>query len=214
MITLVSTSKSHHRAILTTVSSSPTNFLYSKGEKVTAKAHGGSIDIEGVSVALVDDKLRIQKIETWFDPMEMFKQIAPHGVVNKEIVNRKVGRSDDVENSAESEGHDDTAERPKSGTADNPNKTVVDTPSIASQKTLETSQKHDAGAKEQPEDAVDDLLSRSVEQVHLQPKDMEKAVDPKAGDAVVAPANSEEVKLTHEEMSRIAPMECPFMNRE
>jgi hypothetical protein len=63
---------------------------YSKGEKVTAKAHGGLIDIQGVTVAEVDDKIRMQAIQTWMDPLEMFRQIAPYGVVNKETMNRKV----------------------------------------------------------------------------------------------------------------------------
>ncbi|KAI9759475.1 MAG: hypothetical protein M4579_002315 [Chaenotheca gracillima] len=54
-----------------------------KGEKVTAKAHGRQISIEGVTVAQVDDKIRLQKVETWFDPLEMFRQIAPNGIVNK-----------------------------------------------------------------------------------------------------------------------------------
>ena len=47
----------------------------SKGEKITAKAHGGPIDIEGVTVALVDDQLRLQSVESWFDTMEMFRQM-------------------------------------------------------------------------------------------------------------------------------------------
>jgi hypothetical protein len=34
-------------------------------------------------VAKVDDKVRLQSVETWFDPMEMFRQIAPTGVVNR-----------------------------------------------------------------------------------------------------------------------------------
>ena len=58
---------------------------HSKGEKVTAKAHGGQIDIQGITVAKVDDKVRLQSVETWFDPMEMFRQIAPNGIVNKVI---------------------------------------------------------------------------------------------------------------------------------
>ncbi|KAK8166320.1 putative pathogen-related protein [Phyllosticta citrichinensis] len=57
-----------------------------RGEKVTAKAHGGSIDIQGVTVAKVDDKVRLQRVETWFDPMEMFRKIAPQGIVNKEPI--------------------------------------------------------------------------------------------------------------------------------
>lgn len=35
----------------------------------------------------MDDKVRLQSVETWFDPLEMFRQIAPHGIVNKTIVN-------------------------------------------------------------------------------------------------------------------------------
>lgn len=55
-----------------------------KGEKVTAKAHGGAIDIQGVTVATVNDKVQLQDVRTWFDPMDMFRQIAPNGVVKKE----------------------------------------------------------------------------------------------------------------------------------
>lgn len=68
-----------------------TDIRHSKGEKVTAKAHGGSIDIQGVTVATVDDKLRLQSVHTWMDPMEMFRQIAPEGIVNKEAVGHKMG---------------------------------------------------------------------------------------------------------------------------
>lgn len=62
-----------------------------KGEKVTVKAHGGAIDIQGVTVAEVDDKVRLQAVNTWFDPLEMFRQIAPSGIVNKQVVDYKVG---------------------------------------------------------------------------------------------------------------------------
>lgn len=51
----------------------------SKGEKVTIKAHGGPIDIEGIAVAEVNDKLQLQKVEVFFDPMTMFRQMAPDG---------------------------------------------------------------------------------------------------------------------------------------
>ncbi|OCK85442.1 hypothetical protein K432DRAFT_439311 [Lepidopterella palustris CBS 459.81] len=68
-----------------------------KGDKVTAKAHGGPIDIEGVTVATVDDKVRLQQVQTWFDPLEMFRQIAPNGVVNKEIVPKKIEATSDAE---------------------------------------------------------------------------------------------------------------------
>ena len=64
--------------------------ISSKGEKVVAKAHGGPIEIFGVTVAKVDDKVRLQELDTWFDPLDMFRQIAPKGIVNKENMNRKV----------------------------------------------------------------------------------------------------------------------------
>jgi hypothetical protein len=52
---------------------------------VTAKAHGGSIDIQGVTIAHLSDKHQVTKLETWFDPVEMFRQIAPEGIVKKEV---------------------------------------------------------------------------------------------------------------------------------
>lgn len=50
--------------------------LCSKNEKITLKAHGGLIDIEGLAVAKVNDKLQIQSVEVWFDPQMMFRQMA------------------------------------------------------------------------------------------------------------------------------------------
>ncbi|KAJ7143533.1 hypothetical protein C8R43DRAFT_1014489 [Mycena crocata] len=46
-----------------------------KGERVTIKAHGKVLEIEGMTVAVVNDKLQLQKVETWFDPLEMFRQM-------------------------------------------------------------------------------------------------------------------------------------------
>ncbi|KAH8847199.1 hypothetical protein MCOR07_004245 [Pyricularia oryzae] len=46
-----------------------------KGEKVTMKAHGGTIDIEGIAVATLNEKLQIKKVDIWFDPMAMFHQM-------------------------------------------------------------------------------------------------------------------------------------------
>ena len=63
-----------------------------KGERVTAKAHGGLIELLGTTWAWVDDQVRVKKLETWFDPLEMFRQIAPNGIINKETVQpEKVG---------------------------------------------------------------------------------------------------------------------------
>ena len=57
----------------------------SKGEKVTIPAHGQTISIQGVTVANLDDKFQVTKLETWFDPLDMFRQIAPKGLGNKEV---------------------------------------------------------------------------------------------------------------------------------
>lgn len=55
--------------------------LHRKGEEVRVKAHGGVISIEGVIVAKVNEALQIKSIDTWFDPMEMFRQIVKEGGV-------------------------------------------------------------------------------------------------------------------------------------
>jgi hypothetical protein len=34
-------------------------------------------------VAEVNDKVQLGKVETWYDPLIMFRQIAPNGVVNE-----------------------------------------------------------------------------------------------------------------------------------
>ncbi|CAI6269553.1 unnamed protein product [Periconia digitata] len=74
-----------------------------KGQKVTAKAHGGAIDIQGVTVATVNEKLQLQSVRTWFDPLDMFRQIAPDGVVKKEAVDKGLSPEDalDSENKVE-----------------------------------------------------------------------------------------------------------------
>ncbi|KAL5359690.1 hypothetical protein BJX96DRAFT_60863 [Aspergillus floccosus] len=47
-----------------------------RGEKTTIKAHGGLIDIQGIVIAKVNAALQLEKIDVWYDPMEMFRQIA------------------------------------------------------------------------------------------------------------------------------------------
>lgn len=61
-----------HVCLLTRQRCFPTQ---SKGEKVTMKAHGGTIDIEGIAVATLNEKLQIKKVDIWFDPMAMFHQM-------------------------------------------------------------------------------------------------------------------------------------------
>jgi hypothetical protein len=54
---------------------------------VKVKAHKGQIEIYGMTVAVVNEKsLQIETLETYFDPHEMFRQIAPFGVVNRVTV--------------------------------------------------------------------------------------------------------------------------------
>ncbi|KAI1205192.1 uncharacterized protein F4807DRAFT_443821 [Annulohypoxylon truncatum] len=54
------------------------------GEKVTVKANGQLIDIEGVTVAHLNSKFQVTELKTWFDSNEMFKQMDPDGVaINK-----------------------------------------------------------------------------------------------------------------------------------
>lgn len=65
---------------------SPLIYSSSQGEKVTIPAHGKTVSIQGVTVATVNEKVQLQKVETWFDPLDMFRQIAPNGIVNKEVV--------------------------------------------------------------------------------------------------------------------------------
>lgn len=256
---------------------------HSKGEKVTAKAHGGPIDIQGVTVATVDDKVRLQAVDTWFDPLDMFRQIAPNGVVNKEVMNRKVDPVDALDtvnpdnnglkiaaehNNPSSEHAKDKAPEdilPKhvsNGTGQaadafvphqgaDANKAAdghTTEASFSAQKVVASAAEHGAsaelskpaanytgsngshaaGSSEKPQhnvdesratgtyDAVDKHLEGSSEKVHPHPHDMEKAVKPAPGEAVAAPADSAETKMTHEEMSRLGNAgECPFlMNRE
>ncbi|EME49153.1 hypothetical protein DOTSEDRAFT_49468 [Dothistroma septosporum NZE10] len=313
-----------------------------KGEKVTAKAHGGLIDIQGVTVATVDDKVRLQDLQTWMDPLEMFRQIAPGGVVNRSVMNRKVDKEAALDLPAytvgknAAEAHDQRDDLPETtqskhvldstgqyadapvlhvgtmsqnhqqsisgsavetGNSPQPAKdvaqsqsqdvwhdaqdtvpqaqSIVDTAAsqgaeivvnkpasnfheakykasdgepLASEvqddpkeiserhtsttphsvytsavtgdedKILEPAQRgdmvdesKDTGAR----DAIDDYLERSADEVHPQPKDVEKEVQPNAGEAVAAAPESDETRATFAEMSRISASECPFlMNRE
>ncbi|EFR01629.1 hypothetical protein MGYG_04632 [Nannizzia gypsea CBS 118893] len=50
-----------------------------KGDKVTVKAHNGPIDIKGIVIIKVNNKLQIQSIKVWQNPIEIFRQIAKNG---------------------------------------------------------------------------------------------------------------------------------------
>ncbi|KAL9080331.1 MAG: hypothetical protein Q9157_000859 [Trypethelium eluteriae] len=183
-----------------------------KGEKITAKAHGGQIDIEGVTVAEVNDKLQVVKLETWFDPLEMFRQITPNGVINKEIVMKRV-----EPNGTASLGQEDLSSQTEeekaalgaiASSAVNGEEAIRTNPSTLSDPTIGMTPS--AGP-----DAIDHHLAKESDEVHPHLKEIETAVHPGPGEAVAASPDSEETKATHEEMSKVTPTECPFLlNRE
>ena len=53
-------------------------------EKVEIQAHGGPIDIEGITVAKVNDNLQVQALDIWYDPMAMFRQISREHQISSE----------------------------------------------------------------------------------------------------------------------------------
>ena len=306
-----------------------------------AKAHGGPIEIYGVTVAHVDDKVRLQAVDTWFDPLEMFRQIAPHGIINKTPMNRKVDlesaldvgpefapakpRSEDPSNGAdgvsiaqqheragtehgdepapedvipkhisnstgkpadafvphqradtdkkateqssappaaqtdapssaqtlvdaaatqgahadvekpESNFHDaqehqtepptaanpeDVSSGPTTSTSDSTVPRSIYTSSVTGAeenviKAARSGEYVDEQVRYGTHDAVDEHLEKSAAEVHPHSHATEDAVKPQPGEAIAVPADAEEARATHEEMSRISAGECPFlMNRE
>lgn len=226
-------------------------------------------------------------MDTWFDPLEMFRQIAPGGVVNKEIMNRKVDLADALDTvvpnndgvKIANEHNDPSSEHAKdpapedllpkhisNGTgkpadafvphqgadtemtdekslaeptnpaqeivanaAENgadaelskpaPNfneATAISNGNGFAKEPVQSADQIDESRATGTYDAVDELLESSAEKVHPHPHNMEETVKPSAGEAVAAPADSTETKMTHEEMSKLGNAgECPFlMNRE
>ncbi|KAH8834783.1 hypothetical protein DL96DRAFT_1665888 [Flagelloscypha sp. PMI_526] len=67
-----------------------------QGCRIRIKAHGGQIDIQGVTVAKVNDKFQITSLETWFDPLEMFAQMRPDDkTLNVEFDDRDTPEEED-----------------------------------------------------------------------------------------------------------------------
>ena len=163
-------------------------------------------------MAHVNDKLQVQKLETWFDPLEMFRQITPNGIVNKEISGHKVEL--DGTEPAEKEVPSRQAREEQaplsaiSSSTVNGEETRRMEPAKISDPTV-------GATPGQRPDGIDRHLAKTADDVHPHPKDAEMAVRPVAGQSVAAPADSEETKATHEEMSKATSAECPFlMNRE
>ncbi|KAI0453339.1 hypothetical protein F5B21DRAFT_479668 [Xylaria acuta] len=49
------------------------------GESVRVAAHNRLIDITGLTVAYLNEKMQVTKLKTWFDSEEMFRQMDPNG---------------------------------------------------------------------------------------------------------------------------------------
>lgn len=165
----------------------------------------------------------MQAVETWFDPVDMFRQIAPKGIVTKQSRNP-------IDLAAQLD-----AEVPP--TDNNP-------PSHSASINLEKSEKSDNVTVDGLKKMFGDLIT-ALEQFAM-PKisdqlpstmrssansswvklssansgsDEEKAnvstqVEATLGAAVATPAVAEETRAVHAEMSRITSAECPFLNRE
>ncbi|KAK0939611.1 hypothetical protein LTR29_008861 [Friedmanniomyces endolithicus] len=145
-----------------------------KGEKIVAKAHGGPIEIYGVTVATVDEKVRLQTVDTWFDPLEMFRQIAPGGIVNKTVMNRKV----DMETALDD---DATAEKPNG---------------VAETSTTEQS-KEAATESTKSEDTVSSSTDvKSADQVAADPTDVPAARFANDGVKIAEQHNKEGAEVT------------------
>ena len=162
-------------------------------------------------------------METWFDPLEMFRQIAPNGIVNKSVRGSDDDDDDEKSVSEADKGKGETAsatsnERNEAATQDQTEKP----------KTEETEAKGEAeqdnlikefNEKSTLEDKTEESPkppAQNAESTIVDPPTPAAEVDPLIPkDAIAAPANSEETRRVHEEMSNITAAECPFlMNKE
>lgn len=203
------------------------------------------------------------------DSMEMFRQIAPSGIINKSIVDQKDGSNpgDRMEDGADAKPavandeenkdglvpgekpdlnfaggipgkEDPRGERAASANPSAPDTT--DSPSTANlldkdSRSIYTSavtgheepkdpalayRTHpDFDASKVPEGHVEnedrgEELEKPAGEVHPVPKTAEESAKPGKGEAVVAEKDSQEARETYEEMSRVTPAQCPFMNKE
>ena len=46
------------------------------GDSVTIKAHGGAVELYGMTVAELDEQYKIMRLDTWFDPVSLFREYA------------------------------------------------------------------------------------------------------------------------------------------
>lgn len=161
------------------------------------------------------------------DPLEMFRQAAPNGIVNKEICKFAPGQdlaaqlddpievSDVFEYAQTGPGSTkDTANEKVSRAIDS----VISTLACLRSDIWGSTSKDELKNIKTPDlDTSGRTRTNAVTASNF--SSVDKIADVKGelapSNAVVVPASSSNTKATHEEMSRIAPVECPFlMNRD
>lgn len=186
--------------------------------------------------------MRLQAVDTYFDPLEMFRQMAPAGIVNRQAINKKVFAVDKAAALDSSVLMDEPALHSHPSRSRSQSRSSRDTKPAAATQTSEVSEVNvprslysssvtgnvedrlregllgttrDQSAASGVRDGVDEHLEKPATEVHPHPKTMEELLQPNPGEAVAAPPDSEETVMTHEELSTITATECPFlMNRE
>lgn len=158
--------------------------MCSSGKKVTVKGHGGLIDIQGVTVAQVDDQVRLQKVETWFDPMEMFRQIAPNGITDENLTEPESRPAERQDNEPSKDGHS-TSQEDK---IDAGSTTTI--PRDDETKTVTTNR-----------DGVDEKVQVAT------------GSEGPSGIAIKEQPEQEAV-MTHDDMSKAMSSGCPFLNEQ
>lgn len=172
-----------------------------KGEKIRAKAHGKTIDIQGITVAKVDDKVRLQSVETWFDPLEMFRQIAPTG----EVTRTPAAAGD---KSAQIDVDD---EKPPLAKQEKKSKISGLVNKIFSSKSRDNSQPSSPVAAS-PNTAEPVVATEAEASKMIDASEYVSTSDAKATSEVVeaAPTTEAEVAAVHGEMSGATPAQCPY----
>lgn len=195
-----------------------------QNEKVTAPAHGRMIDIQGVTVATVNDKVQLQKVETWFDPLEMFRQIAPGGIANK----LPVQVDDEVPTTKADSGAED-----QEGTSNNQNLSPPSSDRIPTEPLPSLLEKTQGDGLQQQQQKLHPpivgsacpLLQAPAKEDDIRPIDNSAAPPPAShptpgpkegqGEALAVPEGTHETAQAREEMSSITLDERRgFMNRE
>lgn len=216
-------------------------------------------------MATVNDKVQLQSVQTWFDPLEMFRQIAPNGIVNKELVvpeqtdatNDEPTRPDqsDSTNHAATDATggekpaaphvppaaepseapradpvDDTApptaRLPVSGTplpaaTPTPPPTEIPisltVPAGSQGKEIKIALRITVSDSGVTVNGVESAAGTDLKVATPGPAtsgESSSSFSAEPYSAVGAPVDAAETQAAHREMSRITPMECPFMNSE